>query len=368
MAGSFILDSIKISEAFRVRFSDVLENEVDSSDLCFPKEDILARHNELTSGLEQNLQRAENRLGYIFEEGLDHDTENNKTIETLDCLSDEQGDPVSLYSMALFATHKFGVPLEQEELIFPLLAAAVLGEIEHDLPYHNNFHFRKVMLHAIRLITVHNRLFENKKRELDAQSICKLLTAALIHDLGHDGKNNYIDGNYEFARLELRSFDLFLPVLNALSVPKEFISDVMVMLITTDVLPFGHPMSPANQMSAAYDYHFGMSSEDLPELSSELAILEERQDLTIMCMMLHAADLMNSMGLSYEVTKCESFAVNKEIGKEKTTPDDIWLFLNKICQNPLMLEAAQILAEKPMQEIYRQVRDDVSASVSSIKC
>jgi len=193
------------------------------------------------------------------------------------------------------------------------------------------------------------------------------LTAAPVHDLGHNGKNNYIDGVYEFARLEQQSFGFALPILKVVGASEGFLTDVKVMLMTTDVLPFGDPVSPANQMAAAFDYHFGMSEDSLPELSPELAMLKERQDLVMLSMLLHAADLMNSMGLSYEITKRESSAINKEVGKESTTPEDIWLFLNKICQNVLMMDAVQALAERPIQEIYQKVRDDVSASITSLK-
>lgn len=361
-----ISDSLEMSEAFFAQFSETLEKSINESDLCFSKSSISAKRAELAFGLEQNLQKAEDVLGYIFDDGFDPEAEIAETISILHELSGEKGDPVTLYAMALLAMNQFGVSLENKDLVFPVLMAAVLGEVENDLPYHNNFHFRKVMLHLIRLIRKHNEIYEGRKNALDAGRICRLLAAASIHDLGHDGKNNYSeDGKYEFARNEIESFDYAAPVLKACGASGDFLSDIRVMLIITDILPFGDLISPANQMAAVFDHHFGMSEEELPALSPDLAVLEERPDLTMLCMLLHGADLMNSMGLNYEVTKAESMAINKESGKNKTTPEDIWLFLNKICQNTLMSEAVQALAEKQLRLIYEQVHDEVSASVRS---
>jgi len=70
---------------------------------------------------------------------------------------------------------------------------------------------------------------------------------------------------------------------------------------------------------------------------------------------------MNSMGINYEITRSETKAINQEIGKDSVSPDDIWLFLNKICLNAMMSEAVRSLAESAIEEIFEQVKAEMAA-------
>lgn len=361
MVELFISESKKTSDRFSARFADVLNTQFSEQDFYVSKEVLIEKLQDLTQNIEHDAAKAQDVLSYISDDSLSSNAELEMTLEAVGTLNCKQDSFVSLYAMALFAMNEFGVLQGQkDELVFSVLAASILGEIKNVLPYHNNYHYRKVMLHTIRLIRAHNYIYQGKKNALDAEAIFKLLIAAPIHDLGHDGRNNSASGTYKFAAIEQRSFGYAEPILSALGCGEERLADIRVMLLTTDVLPFGDPMSPVNQMAAAFDYHFGMSEEGLPELSSGIMVLEERADLTLLCMLLHGADIMNSMGLTYDITQAETKAINIELGKESVSAEEIWLFLNKICMNSMMSEAVQRLAEDSMKEIYGRVKREIS--------
>lgn len=189
-----------------------------------------------------------------------------------------------------------------------------------------------------------------------------LMIAAAIHDLGHDGSSNISDHHhYEFARLEQRSFAMAAPLLRGAGADEALLEDVRMILMTTDVSPFGDPISPARQLRAAYAYHYDAEGEEELSLGKELAVLEERADLTMMCMLFHEADLMNSNGLAYEVSAFETALLSEEIGKEEASPEDLFLFLEKICHGGMCTEAWEALARANFNAIYTQALRDVRA-------
>ena len=186
-----------------------------------------------------------------------------------------------------------------------------------------------------------------------------LLAAAAIHDIGHKGESNIIDRKYYSGKTELRSFDYAYPYLKAAGFYKSMLEDIRIMLHTTDASPFGDPISPSNQMRAAYEYHYGTSdSEEDLVLSDDLKILESREKLCLMCLILHEADIMNSSGVSYDVTKRESVSIAREIGMSNAMPEDTLLFLTLICGRGMVSDAAKFLAGTNFSNIYDDVLQD----------
>ena len=286
------------------------------------------------------------------------------TQKTLDLLTSWQDGSVqfSTTSMMAYVIEKFDFDEAAHKIhINALLIAAILADLRNDLPYHNTLHYRKVLLHTVRLIAVHNHLFKGSdKRTLDHDAMTKLMISACIHDLGHAGTGNIIERKYQMAMTEQRSFDLAYPYLAATGLSEDILADIRIMLITTDVSPLGDPISPMQQARAAYKLHFGMNKDDddEPLYSQPLEILKEDERLCLLCVLLHEADIMNSAGVDYEITRKESVAINQEMGESLALPEDTLLFLNKICGDGFLSDAARYLADGNLIRIKARVMDD----------
>lgn len=294
-------------------------------------------------------------IDYAFEHLDDVNIQTTKTIALLTKWS-EKPNGQSTPSLIRQSLAQFGIEAQGDEsLTQAIFMASYLAEIPNDLPYHNAAHFRKVVLHTIRMIAAHNFIFKQGNHVLGKEAVAKLLIAACIHDLNHDGQGNIINRKYQFARTEQQSFECAKPYLEACGLSEEMLGDIRVMLICTDASPFGDPISPSRQVRRAYEYHFGENedAEDL-DLGEELSILAERDDLTLLCMMLHEADIMNSAGVSYDITCQESLAVSQEIGTE-ACPEDTLLFLEKVCLNEMQSDAARYLGQKNIDDIRKQL-------------
>ena len=304
-------------------------------------------------------RRAKNDLSYILNEDLDAHSETTQT-EALILSWHDGRTAYSLGAILAAGLDILGFDVsEDRDLILPVMMAAVLGEITNNLVYHNNMHFRKVALHTIRMIKAHNMLNRDTCLCMDKNKIVCMLSAAAIHDLDHNGRGNIVDRKYYVGLTEKRSFDLAQPYLKQAGLSDISLQDIRTMLISTDVSPFGDPISPSYQVRAAYEYHFGTDegSDDL-ELCDDLAQLENRAGLCLMCLMLHEADIMNSAGVSYKITKIESVAISKEIGRQSATPEDTLLFLEKICGGHMLSDASRYLAGENFQSIRKDTIDD----------
>ena len=256
-------------------------------------------------------------------------------------------------------------PEQHKELILLMFISSVLAEVDNDLPYHNNLHFRKVLLHAARMADTHNKLFKNSIGTLSHQDIAKLIVSACIHDLGHDGSSNIVDRKYIMARIEKLSFGYALPFLEKSQVSTEILDDICIMLIGTDTAPFGDPISPSNQIKVAYEYHYGIQGQGGLHLSKELSVLEDNDRLSLLCVMLHEADIMNSAGVDYDITCYESVSVSKEFGESGAYPEDTLLFLDKICNGGFCSDAGSFLADDNLALIKDKIMKDFKSGNSS---
>ena len=300
--------------------------------------------------------RALDDIDYIFGGQDDVACQTEETINLLKKW--EQKDyPVCMAAIIAASAEKLG--FSEQDYISPLLMASVLAGVPNAQEYHNNLHFRKVVLHVVRMIVVHNKIFAGTRNILDKKKMAMLMIAAAIHDLGHKGEGNIIDRKYHMAKVEQRSFDIAQPYLKATGLSGDILQDIRIMLMATDASPFGDPISPTNQARRAFEYHYGSAEEENGlDLAGDLEILEKRSDLSLLCLMLHEADIMNSAGVSYEITRGESIAISKEIGREHALPEDTLLFLEKICASQMLSDAARYLGDDNLKAILQSVVAD----------
>ncbi len=301
-------------------------------------------------------------LSYIFSDLSDGKSQTERSI--LFMREHIEGDQ-SVSMVALIAAAFAHFNIRDEKWCQAALGAAVYAGIPHELQYHNKAHFKKVVLHMVRLIAAHNYIFQDTSNFLDHDKIALLLIAAAVHDLGHEGTGNIIDRKYYIAKAERKSFDIISPYLKSCGISDDDINDLLVLLVATDVSPFGDPMSPANQVRNTYDVHFGSSEDDggdceVFEISPELYGIEGREHLCMMALMLHEADILNSAAVSYDTTVAESRAVSLEIGRQHALPEDTLLFLDKICNGQMCSAAAQFIASDNMDDIKERVLADYS--------
>lgn len=251
--------------------------------------------------------------------------------------------------------------IKTPDLLPAIMTASVLGEVVQDHPYHNNMHFRKVLIQVIRTVAVHNAIFAGTQRALNERQIAMLMIAACIHDLGHDGKGNTMKGVLIPFRLEQASFDQAKPYLLAAGYADEKeLNQLEVLLRATDVSPLDDPASPMRQMKAAYRYHFmGENARHHKlNLSPELACLEKDATTTQMALLLHEADISTSAGLSYGVSQYETAIYRQEIGFTDARPSHVLAFLNQICQRQFLGDAARKLYSANLARIYTLADQD----------
>lgn len=303
-------------------------------------------------------------LSYIFDDEGNVEHQTDKTAELLNQWPSGEDSFISIPAVVSVALKEFDI--KDDVLIRSAIMAAVLSEIKNDLPYHNNMHFRKVVIHTLRLIHTHNKIFEDTSSCFNEDQIVSMIIAACIHDLGHRGQGNLFDRKYHFAKTELYSFELAKPSLKECGLSENLLQDIRTMVICTDVSPFGDPISPVRQLRRAFEYHFGSDEKNIDlDLCSDLLVLKQRSDLCLMSMMLHEADIFNSAGMSYESTVQETIAINQEIDQPRALPEETLLFLDVICDAGFLSDSAQVLGQKNLENIRRKVMDDFKSGNKS---
>jgi len=301
------------------------------------------------------------QLSFIFDDPLDVEDTTRANVALLRQWYMDQS-PLCMPAICAYACDRM-IRGDHERLKKALMVGAVLAELQHPHTYHNNMHFRKVLLQMLRLIIVHNNIFDDTERALDETQVITLLITACVHDLGHDGQGNTVKGVYEQSRLEKRSFDLVKPYLAKAGMDDApFLEALQVMILCTDVTPLGAMGNPCNQAKAAYRYHFlGQSQSGRLNLDPELKALERDAELSLMAMLMHEADIATSAGLSYPVTKFETIILHEEIQVGAARASNVLDFLRQICNRQMTSDAAQKLYAANMARIYalaeEQVRD-----------
>lgn len=326
---------------------------------------LLVTFEDISQKFDDHYRRALTDLEYIFSDHTDAVYQTEQTVLLLERWGNSD-DPVSTFSVVAAALTHFDFSVVQDgqgdNYVFPTLMAAMLADVPNILEYHNNMHFRKVVLHTVRMIVAHNNIWPSGQSYLDKSKISLLIAAAAIHDLGHEGDGNIIDRKYHMAQVERRSHALAYPYLKKAGFSENTLCDLNVMLATTDVSPFGDPISPASQVRRAYEFHYG-SADNMDDpaalmLSDDLAILEERSVLCLMCLILHEADIMNSAAVDYDITCGESISVSRELGLSHALPEGTLLFLERICSGQMLSDAARYLGSANLARILERVMED----------
>ena len=269
------------------------------------------------------------------------------------------GKPASLTAITCWAIDEMELDLDPD-IYQALLTASLLGEVENNVLYHNNMHFRKVLLQVIRQVAMHNVIFMGTKQALDDEHIALMMLAACIHDLGHDGKGNTVRGVFKQSRLEQHSLDIAAPYLAELGINADEPRGIAikVMILSTDVTPINHPGNPVGQMKSAYRFHFLGDNEKIESLNLDASLNPLQKDplLSLMSLLLHEADIATSSGLSYEVTQFETILYRLEICEDQARPRHVLDFLKNICQRQFLSAAGQRLYGANFARIYAQTQ------------
>ncbi len=310
----------------------------------------------IINDLEQNLKTLDFRIGNIFQHMNVQDTVKTSVIYVENLKDHENAS--DLTSMVIYAMKKLGVI--DHDMVQAVILASILGEISNRLEYHNNAHYRKVLLQTLNLIVTHNQIFEETQRELSQRQCALLLIAACIHDLAHDGLGNTIKGVFTQGRAEMISFREAEPFLRGAGLSNKECNTLKTLILCTDVNPLGDPANLNNQMKSAYKKHIlrGMQNERL-NLDPIIADLEDNADLSVMGLLLHEADIATSAALSYDVTKYETSLYQMEINGAPARPSHILKFLESICHRQFISDAGQRLYAASAARIYALAEKEV---------
>ncbi len=305
--------------------------------------------------IEHDLASLETGASFVFSQKWDLKSHTDQTVDLFRLWHDPDLGP-SLTAISIYAIEKFGLEGQQYEAVVQgILMASLLGEVDNNLSYHNNMHYRNVLFLIIRMCVRHNQIYSNSERALSKEHIGSLIIAACIHDLGHDGKGNRVDGTHHPSLIEKRSFALAKPYLEGAGYDDaRALDDLLVLLICTDVSPLNDRNSPVLRMKRVYLSHFDDNAENNGSIGigEELSALLARPELSLMCLMLHEADIATSAGLSYNVTKYETRLLVDEWGAEAACPRHVIDFLENICQLRFLSGAGVQLFSDNLDVIY----------------
>jgi hypothetical protein len=142
---------------------------------------------------------------------------------------------------------------------------------------------------------------------LNGVAVARLLLAATMHDIGHDGTANIDgDGRYVPYRLEDRAQQLMRSVLQRAGMTRESIDGLQVMLRATD------PRARAAVRGLTDHVLDGLPLQaDVP---NEFASLLDDPALALSTALLCDADVMSSVGLTYDYYRRMSASLAAERG------------------------------------------------------
>jgi hypothetical protein len=327
---------------------------------AWPGPDVLCHTvRVITENLHKDIEDIKHEAAFIFSTDVEKPDLTKQNVELLRRWY-SSARPPSMVALCIAAIEILDL-FPPEDFLQSVLMAGVLGEAENDLDYHNNMHYRKVLLQAIRLIVVHNNIYSGTKRAFDAQQVALLLMASCIHDFGHDGMGNTIKGVFEQGRLERQSHEWVMPFLKSTGLDESALTTLRTMILCTEVTPLDDPANPMNQMKAAYRYHFlgDKTRTHTLNLDPSLAVLQQDPALTMMSLILHEADIATSAGLTYEITKYETSIYMREIKHESARPQHVIDFLNQVCSRRILSDAGQKLYAANMARIFALAEEDV---------
>lgn len=171
------------------------------------------------------------------------------------------------------------------------------GQLSRALPFHDRMHFCDVTLAAHYLGRSHS--VETNVHQL-------LVAAAVIHDLGHDGKGN---GATPF-RLERQSLALAQPLLTDAGVDETIIRQLAAIVLATDI---------ANGLARARAWFFhhwhGAPPPSGAEPIAEFALFQAQPSTAWLAVALSEADALASAGLSIASAEAQEARLASEQGR-----------------------------------------------------
>lgn len=262
---------------------------------------------------------------------------------------DPKGLP-NLHTIVSDAIERFGLDKEKQQTK-ALLAAAQLGEIDNDSPFHGNPHYRKVMLQAIRIINTHNEISPDHQK-LNRDDITEILTAVCIHDLGHNGQGNYIEGVHIPGRMEKRSMRLAAEYFSRKGLmDTDGINAIRKIVMPTDVTPFGSPEAPSERLVALY--------KKVAENTSAEERNETFMGLTKTMVML-SADVATSAGLSPLQAEHEGGLLAEELDNPQMAAAKTCLaFLESTGKTVVEMPAGELLFAQGRRRIMDYCRTQI---------
>lgn len=269
-------------------------------------------------------------------------------------------DAPKLTGYLALAIEKFGIDVNTP-LGISMLAVAILAEVPNDMQYHGNAHYRKVVLHTMRLITKHNEIHENGDLVLTPNEIALLLISACIHDLGHQGGDNLRDGFYTPGAMEQHSFDLAFPFLEEIGLDRDDTDQIETLVFCTDITFFAGENSPCVCMKQIYKHYIW--NDDKKEVGmmmiGKLRLFYENPKLALMAMILHEADVGSSAGLCYEQTITETISFMDERGMNTAGPNIVLAFLRDQLGETMFTEAGKQIFGPAMLEVIKKAEEDI---------
>lgn len=338
-------------------FRPLLE-AVENSEGYFDKSLLLKRFDELEEKFPDDVCRAGDIADLLF--GDDMEAFGPRVTEVFAAWEKEGGGP-ALTGMIAQAIEFFRLDPEQP-CVKAAFISAILAEYPNHLQYHGNEHYRKVLLHAIRLITEHNRIFKDTNRALNATQIAELLTASCVHDLGHEGGDNLQEGMYTPGQMEQYAFVLSKPYFERLGVPEDQMGDIETIVFCTDITFFAGDNSPCIRMKKIYKHYFWDDDRDDVSMMmmGKLRRYEDNPRLVLMAMLLHEADVATSAGVSYEQTVKETINIMEERGVTTAGPRTVLAFLREQLGETMFTEASKQLYGPVMAEVIRRAEEDIA--------
>lgn len=247
----------------------------------------------------------------------------------------------------------------------PLMQAAVsaciLGEIEHENPYHNNHHFREVFATAMLLCARHNALYADDKLRLKEEDILLLASASAIHDLSHDG-GDMIENEKITSRLEIQAVNHAAPFLLCNGMGDNHVQLLRAMIVATDVIPDNGGHSPADM--AREIYHAHMRNEPMPARAPDIMLpLIMSRKSALLARFLGEADIIPSSGTDYTMAKELTIQVAAENDELRPSASTLYTFLDVICHRGYDTQAAQDMFGQNFDELLKKVRNDAAQGV-----
>lgn len=290
------------------------------------------------------------------------DNYDNFGVQATDVFSQwaELGRGPILPAMVASAIEAFDLDITAP-LVKSAFLSAILAEYPNNLLYHGNEHYRKVLFHVLRLIALHNEMFDGTNRKFSHDHTATLLIGACVHDLGHEGGDNLREGVYTPGQMEQFAINLSRPYFEALGVNKDDLGELETIIFCTDITFFAGDNSPCVRMKKIYRYFFW--DDDREDVSmmmmGKLRRFEDNPRLSLMAMILHEADVATSAGLSYEQTIKETIAIMEERGLKIAGPKTVLAFLREQLGETMFSEASKRLYGRVMMGVIKHAEQDI---------